>query len=258
MQVLTDLATWQSLRETMAPVLSLGFVPTMGNLHAGHASLIKRSVEENDLTVLSVFVNPTQFDDPDDLSRYPQTPHLDCEMAEKLGVDYVLMPDRAQLYRDDYRFEIKEKRDSLLLEGLHRVGHFNGVLTVVMKLLSLVRPARAYFGEKDYQQYRLIKDMAASFFMSVEIIPCAIVREASGLALSSRNQRLSAEGREKAAELSRLLFSRCSVDLMIEKLKSFGIEVDYVADIDGRRFAAVVIESVRLIDNVPLSMVDYS
>ena len=156
----------------------LGFVPTMGALHQGHLSLVEASRENNALTIVSVFVNPKQFDDTGDFDAYPVDHGSDLKQLEEAGADVVLMPDATQIYKDDYRFKVTESDFSQRLCGAHRPGHFDGVLTVVMRLLNLVRPDNAYFGEKDYQQLQLIRDMAAAFFMPVNIVACATVREA--------------------------------------------------------------------------------
>ncbi|MGA0840714.1 MAG: pantoate--beta-alanine ligase, partial [Pseudomonadales bacterium] len=160
MKCFEHLDHWRATRAGLEAT-RVGFVPTMGALHAGHASLLSRSVAECDYTVLSIYVNPTQFNDPSDLDRYPRTLSEDLALAESLGVDAVLLPDYASLYPDGYRYRLDETGFSRTLCGAHRPGHFVGVLTVVMKLLNLVRPWRAYFGEKDYQQYVLIRDLCA-------------------------------------------------------------------------------------------------
>jgi len=229
-------------------------VATMGALHAGHAELIRRSVAECAVTVVSVFVNPTQFNDPNDLANYPDTLQADLSLAESLGADYVLTPRYDDLYADDFRYQVCEQSLSRELCGAHREGHFTGVLTVVMKLLNIVRPQRAYFGEKDYQQYLLIRDMCNAFFLDVEIVPCAIVREADGLAMSSRNALLDPAGRRLAPTLNRLIAMPCSDAHVAAKLAQAGFAVDYVVTKGDRRFAAVTVQcgahSVRLIDNV--------
>ena len=248
----SDLSAWRAARRGLEG--SVGFVPTMGALHRGHASLIERSVAECEHTVLSVYVNPTQFNNPQDLEHYPRTLEADLAMASELGVDSVLTPDYASLYPDDYRYRVDEDGLSASLCGAHRPGHFSGVLTVVMKLLNLVRPSRAYFGEKDYQQYLLIRDMCAAFLMDVEIVPCATVRAPDGLALSSRNALLDADGRARAPEFARLLRSSDTDDAVARRLEAAGFAVDYVETRAGRRFGAVVVRGggreVRLIDNV--------
>lgn len=236
---------------------AIGFVPTMGALHEGHASLLARSRSECARTVLSIYVNPTQFNDPRDLEAYPRSQAADLALAESLGVDAVLLPRFDELYADDYRYRVDESAFSRTLCGAHRPGHFTGVLTVVMKLLNLVRPARAYFGEKDYQQYLLIRDMVAAFFMKVEIVPCATARAPDGLALSSRNQLLDAPARLLAPKFPALLRDVRSDDVVTSALQAAGFEVDYVATVDQRRFGAVVVRcgsrTVRLIDNVSLN-----
>ena len=155
----------------------IGFVPTMGALHIGRAALIERSVAECDVTVLSIYLNPTQFDNIADLEKYPATVEADLELAKNLGIEIVLMPDYEQMYPDGFRYQVEETQFSHRLCGAHRTGHFTGVLTVVMKLLNIVRPQRAYFGEKDFQQYKLIESMADAFFLDVEIVACQTVRE---------------------------------------------------------------------------------
>jgi pantoate--beta-alanine ligase len=224
----------------------------MGSLHAGHTSLVEHSLAENAKTVVSVFVNPSQFNDPADLRDYPRTLDADVETLQRLGVDHVFVPDRDTVYPDDYRYRLSESDVSTRLCGAHRPGHFDGVLTVVMRLFNIIHPDRAYFGEKDYQQYRLIADMAAAFFMDIDIRPCPIVRDSDGVALSSRNTLLSPEGRGVAAEFAAILTTGDSAEGVRSQLESRGIEVDYVEDWAGRRLAAVVIDGVRLIDNVPL------
>ncbi len=252
-QVFKQLEDWRACRSALEG--SLGFVPTMGALHAGHGSLIERSVAENDFTVVSIYLNPTQFNNPKDLDCYPQTLARDLEMIEALGADFVITPSFAEIYADGYRFQVDETQFSGTLCGEHRPGHFTGVLTVVMKLLNLTRADRAYFGEKDYQQYLLIRDMCDAFFMDVEIIPCATVREDDGLAMSSRNENLDAAGRAKAGLLNRLIRSNLSDAQVAQALSEAGFEVDYIVSRDGRRFAAASLACgdrvVRLIDNVP-------
>ncbi len=252
MQVFTQIAAWQGARS--APDFAghtVGFVPTMGALHAGHRALLERARAENDLVVLSIFVNPTQFDDPTDLTRYPRTMPADLALADGLA-DYVLVPTAAELYPDDYHYRVSEYILSVRWEGALRAGHFEGMLTVVLKLLNLVRPDRAYFGEKDWQQLQLVRGMARALFLPVEIVPCPTVREPDGLALSSRNRRLSAAGRTRAAAFPQIMRKACSASLAAAALRSAGFEVDYVDDVDGVRLGAIRIEGVRLIDNVRL------
>jgi len=228
-----------------------GFVPTMGALHEGHASLIRRSVAENHRTVASVFLNPTQFNNPDDLANYPVTFADDVALLERLGTDVLFAPERDAVYPDGYRYRVGETDLSADLCGATRPGHFEGVLTVVLKLLNLVKPTRAYFGEKDWQQYRLIAGMKDAFFLDAEIVPCPIVREPSGLAMSSRNRRLSAEELAVAPTLYRELTSGKSIEAIRAELEGAGFAVDYLEEREGRLFAAAFLGSVRLIDNVP-------
>jgi pantoate--beta-alanine ligase len=233
--------------------ISLGYVPTMGALHEGHLSLVDRSRTENDRTLVSIFVNPTQFDDPADLDAYPRTLERDLEMLDAAGVDFVLLPRAEEMYADRFHYRVSETDLSTTLEGIHRPGHFDGVLTVVLKLLNIAAAERAYFGEKDWQQLRLVRGMADAFFLPTTIVACPTVRESTGLALSSRNARLTTPDRERAATLHRILSSAATVEDAIDQLTDAGFAVDYVADRDGRRLAAVRLAGVRLIDNVPLS-----
>ncbi len=252
MDVFRTLAEWRAARRSMQG--TIGFVPTMGALHEGHASLLRRCRAENDQAVLSIYVNPTQFNDAADLERYPRTLEADLAIARELGVDAVLVPSYEALYPDDFRFRVDETEFSRELCGVHRPGHFTGVLTVVLKLLNLVRPQRAYFGEKDYQQYLLIRDMCSALFLDVEIVPCNTVREADGLALSSRNARLDSAARTLAPTLYERLSSNLDDASVARQLAGAGFSVDYVETRDGRRFGAASLASdggqVRLIDNV--------
>lgn len=235
---------------------SVGFVPTMGALHPGHASLIERSVRENDATIVSIYVNPTQFDNVVDLEKYPQLPEADSEMVHASGGDAIFAPTWAEMYPDGFAYFVDETGLSQTLCGASRPGHFRGVLTVVMKLLSIVRPDRAYFGEKDYQQYLLIDGMAKAFHLETAIVPCPIVRESDGLAMSSRNLRLDACARAKAPLIHQLISSDLDDVAVIERLTDAGFRVDYVVTEHGRRFAAARIgevdNEVRLIDNVAI------
>lgn len=228
----------------------VGFVPTMGALHNGHKSLIKRALEENEIAVVSIFVNPTQFDDKKDLANYPKDNEKDFEILQDMGVDYFFHPTYNELYPDDYKYKVVENSFSKKLCGASRPGHFDGVLTVVMKLLNIINPQRSYFGEKDYQQYKLVKNMCDAFFMSTEIILCPTVRDDDGLALSSRNALLTPTERENAALFPSLLKSKLSPDEIKRELIKQGFKIDYIEDMDGRRFGAVYIGNVRLIDNV--------
>ncbi len=251
-RIFKSMLEWRTERALLdLTPLSIGFVPTMGALHAGHRSLLEQARAENDRVVLSIFVNPTQFDEPADLLGYPQTLEADLGLATGLA-DHVLVPDTVEMYPDEYLYRVTESDLSWRLEGAHRPGHFDGVLTVVLKLLNLVRPHRAYFGEKDRQQLELVREMVQAFFLPVEIVPCPTVRDPDGLALSSRNRRLSPAGRERAAAFPRILREAASPSAAAEALDTAGFGVDYVEDRKGVRLAAVRLERVRLIDNVRL------
>ena len=254
MKILRCMAQWRKLRASLTG--RIGFVPTMGALHYGHLSLLQASAADNDLTVLSIYVNATQFNDPNDFAKYPNTLEDDLAQAEAAGVDVVLLPDYDQMYADGFRYQLTENVFSTQLCGTDRPGHFTGVLTVVMKLLNLVRADRAYFGLKDYQQYTLIRDMCATFFMPTEIVGCDIVREADGLAMSSRNRLLDPEARQLAGRFNRLLAEAASDEQACLSLQAAGMQVAYVRSIGQRRCGAVVIgegsDAVRLIDNVPV------
>lgn len=252
MKVAHGLAEWREVRAGDGFAgRTVGFVPTMGALHAGHRALLARARAENERVVLSIFVNPTQFNDPNDLARYPRTLAADLAVADGL-VDAVFAPAAEALYPDAFRYRVSESDLSARWEGAHRPGHFDGVLTVVAKLLNLVQPHRSYFGEKDWQQLQLVRGMAEALFLPGEIIACPTVRAVDGLALSSRNARLSAAGREKAPVFHGILRSAPLPDQAMAALRDAGFEVDYVADHDGVRLGAVRLEGVRLIDNVRL------
>ncbi len=184
----------------------VGLVPTMGALHAGHASLVKRCVAENDVAVVSVFVNPTQFNDKNDLIKYPRTLEADCRLLEDCGVAYVFAPSVEEMYPEPDMRQFSYAPLDTVMEGAFRPGHFNGVCQIVSKLFDSVEPDRAYFGEKDFQQLTIICEMVRRMNYPLEIVGCPIVREADGLALSSRNARLSAEERKNALKISQALF----------------------------------------------------
>ena len=187
--------------------MKIGLVPTMGALHEGHASLVRRSVKENDVTVVSVFVNPTQFNDKNDLKNYPRTLEADCALLEKEGASIVFAPTVEEMYpQEDTRVFSFAPLDTVM-EGACRPGHFNGVAQIVSKLFYAVEADKAYFGEKDFQQLAIIREMVRQLELDVEIVGCPIVREDDGLALSSRNTLLSPEERERALTISRTLFA---------------------------------------------------
>lgn len=253
---ISELVIAESLSEVRAALSAReggwGFVPTMGALHAGHASLVERARAENPNVLVSIFVNPTQFNDPRDLEKYPRTREADIALLKSHGAHVVWFPRYEELYADQFRYQISENLFSHELCGKSRPGHFTGMLTVVMKLLQATRPARAYFGEKDYQQLELVRGMSKAFFLPTQIVACPIARDEKGLALSSRNTRLSPAGiataRAFAQELARQEHSLESLRLALEKLD---LSIDYLVDHTERRYAAVVIEGVRLIDNRP-------
>ncbi len=252
-KIIESLKEWQLIRKKLShDTVDLGFVPTLGNLHAGHESLLQRSQRENSITVLSVFVNPTQFDNKNDFKNYPRTLDQDVLTAEKNGIDYVLAPDFTALYPDNYAYKIVNADMSSPLEGAFRPGHFDGVLTIVLKLLLLVKPTHTYFGEKDYQQLTLIKGLAKAFFLETEIVECATVRNEFGLPLSSRNSRLTEEQYRLAQWFPKIFHSGESCENIKKQLIQKGFTVDYVEDYERRRFAAVRLADIRLIDNIVL------
>lgn len=255
---------------------SIALVPTMGALHAGHASLVERAVKENDVVVVSVFVNPTQFNDKNDLKNYPRTLEADCVLLEKVGATVAFAPSVEEMYpsEDTRRFSF-EPLDTVM-EGACRPGHFNGVAQIVSKLFYAVEPHRAYFGEKDFQQLAIIREMVRQLALSVEIVGCPIVRENDGLAMSSRNTLLSAEERERALAISRTLFdsllyakehslaeTRAFVENCIQEAD--GLELEYFQIVDGNTLQeikewgdssyvvgciALFCGKIRLIDNI--------
>jgi len=250
MNVSSTLAVWRARRRGLDGC-TIGFVPTMGALHRGHSSLVERCRGENQVVVVSIFVNPSQFNDPRDLERYPHTLDQDLALLQNLGVDEVIVPSARELYPNGYRFRVEPHESDLVLEGSHRPGFLQGVMTVVLKLLNLVRADRAYFGEKDYQQLKIISEMTQEFFLPTQIIPCPTVREESGLAMSSRNALLSAAARDKAAHLFQALTTASSCAEARTVLEAQGFQVEYIEERWARRLAAVNFEGVRLIDNVP-------
>ena len=254
----------------------VGLVPTMGALHAGHASLVKRCVEENDVAVVSVFVNPTQFNDKNDLIKYPRTLDADCELLESVGASFVFAPSVEEMYPEpDTRVFSFSPLDTVM-EGKFRPGHFNGVAQIVSKLFDAVRPDRAYFGEKDFQQLAIIRKMVKQLHYNLEIVGCPIVREEDGLALSSRNARLSTVEREIALNISKTLYkSRTfAVDHSVEETLQFveseigkvqGLQLEYFEIVDGNTLQSIAnwddttyavgcitvfCGEVRLIDNI--------
>ena len=270
----TEIAGLKTLKNT------IGFVPTMGALHYGHVSLIERARRECNVVVASIFVNPTQFNDKNDLLKYPRSPEKDLAMLEATGTDLVFMPDVSEMYPEN---EAEEKFEfgnlDKVLEGAHRPGHFKGVARVVAKLFRIVTPDRAYFGEKDFQQLTIIRAITSKLFPEIQIIACTTVREVDGLAMSSRNALLDKHTRTEASLISRTLFmvrdskTNYSVDelkkIVEEKINSsrfLKLEYFEIADaltlqplseidesINARAFIAVKAGTVRLIDNISLN-----
>ena len=222
----------------------IGLVPTMGALHQGHASLVKRSVKENDVTVVSVFLNPTQFNDKADLERYPRNLDADCKLLEECHADYVFAPSVKEMYpTPDYR-QFNFPPVTTVMEGAKRPGHFNGVCQVVSRLFYIVRPDRAYFGEKDWQQIAVVKRLVKYIDMNVEIVECPIVREADGLAMSSRNSLLTPEERAIAPNIYKVLkesieYSKNHTveethNKVVDDINAIdGVEVEYFEIVDG-------------------------
>ena len=222
----------------------IGLVPTMGALHEGHASLVRRSVKENGITVVSVFVNPTQFNDKNDLKNYPRTLEADCQLLEKCGADYVLAPSVEEMYPQPDRRQFEYPPVSTVMEGAHRPGHFNGVCQVVSRLFYIVKPQRAYFGEKDWQQIAVVKAMVRHLGLKVDIVECDIVRDADGLAKSSRNTLLTADERAIAPQIYKALKESIEYaknhtvtkthDSVVSQINSVdGLEVEYFSIVDG-------------------------
>ena len=234
---------------------SIGLVPTMGSLHEGHIALLRSARAENETVVMSLFVNPAQFGDASDLAKYPRDEERDLELAREAGADLVFAPSVDEMYPRGFQTWVDVTELGAILEGRFRPGHFRGVATVVLKLLNIVRPTRVYFGQKDAQQVEVIRRLAADLAVEVELRIVPTVRDADGLALSSRNARLTAEERAAALALPRALTTRDRAAALAELASSNGLEVDYVevVDFDPPVLAgAVRVGSTRLIDNVPL------
>ena len=254
----------------------IGFVPTMGALHEGHASLVKLAVAENDVVVVSDFVNPTQFNDQNDLLKYPRTLEADCELLEKVGAHYVFAPSVEEIYPEPDTRQFSYAPLDTVMEGKFRPGHFNGVCQVVSKLFMMVEPHCAYFGEKDFQQLAIIREMVKQMNFPIRIVGCPIVREFDGLALSSRNARLSDIQRAQALNISKTLFAskEYAATHTVEETQAFveqaiaaseGLELEYFEIVDGltlQKIAGwdetdyavgcitVFCGEVRLIDNI--------
>lgn len=272
--------TINELRQQLAVVREqngkIGFVPTMGALHEGHASLVRRSVLENAATVVSIFVNPTQFNDKKDLEKYPRTLESDSLLLEKEGATFIFAPTVEEMYPQPDTRQFDYAPLDTVMEGAFRPGHFNGVCQIVSKLFDAVKPDRAYFGEKDFQQLAIIREMTRRLELPIEIVGCPIVREPDGLALSSRNMRLSSAERENALKISQALFKSTTFALthsvadtqrFVEEMiqASEGLQLEYFSIVDGRTLQpvqnwedaeeivgciTVFCGEVRLIDNI--------
>lgn len=254
----------------------IGLVPTMGALHAGHIALVKRCVAENDICVVSDFVNPTQFNDKHDLETYPRTLEADCALLEPVGCDYVFAPSVAEMYPEPDTRVFDLGPVAAVMEGPRRPGHFNGVAQVVSKLFYIVEPDNAYFGEKDFQQIAVIREMVRQLNLPVHIVDCPIQREADGLALSSRNTRLTPEQRQKAPVIARTLKESTTfvpaksvqevIDFVVNTINQVPeMKVEYFEIVDGHTMQSiknwsdttypvgcitVYCGEVRLIDNI--------
>ncbi|WP_418179402.1 pantoate--beta-alanine ligase [Aliarcobacter lanthieri] len=270
MEVIKTIEELQNIRKNINK--SVGFVPTMGALHNGHISLIKKAKEENEVVIVSVFVNPTQFLPNEDLSKYPRREEADIRICQMCKVDYLFMPEVSTMYTDE-EVLIKAPQNSYILEGFTRPGHFDGVLQIVLKLFNLTLPTNAYFGKKDAQQLVLIQQMVKNLFLPINIIPCDIVREVDGLALSSRNVYLDTTQRENALLISKSLYMAGSLiasgerNIKAVKDKIYKImnslDIEYVAIVDRNFNQLEIIEpsntiilvvvkfgNVRLLDNI--------
>ncbi len=270
MQVLKTIEELQEIRKNISG--TVGFVPTMGALHNGHISLIKQARNENDVVIVSIFVNPTQFLPGEDLDAYPRKDEADKKICQMCKVDYLFMPEISTMYTKE-EVKVKAPNKSYILEGKTRPGHFDGVLQVVLKLFNLTQPTNAYFGKKDAQQLSLIQQMVKNFFLPINIVPCDIVREEDGLALSSRNVYLDATQRKDALLISKSLYMAGSLiskgersvkavkDKIYEIMKT--LDVEYVAIVDREFNELEIIEpkntiilvvarfgNTRLLDNI--------
>jgi len=276
MKLVRTVKDLQQELENSGQAAGVGFVPTMGALHNGHLSLVNRAVAENKVVVVSVFVNPTQFNDPKDLERYPRTLEADLKLLEPAGCDIVFAPSVQEVYPEPDTRKFNFGDLETVMEGKFRPGHFNGVAQVVSRLFELVKPAKAYFGLKDFQQLAIIKNMVKQLQLPVEVVPCAIVREESGLAMSSRNELLTSEQRENAVTISKTLFKakellgqknvRELAEWVINEVNNNPLlEVEYFEIVDDEKLQsvkswnedstkvgciAVYCGKIRLIDNI--------
>ena len=229
---------------------TIGLVPTMGALHEGHASLVRRSVGENDVTVVSIFLNPTQFNDKNDLAKYPRTLEADCRLLEQCGATIAFAPSVDEVYPEPDTRSFNYPPTDSVMEGAFRPGHFNGVCQIVSKLFAMIEPDRAYFGEKDFQQIAVIRRMVEDLGFTLQIVPCPVVREASGLALSSRNTLLNDDERQIASNIYQTLAQsrewaktesvQAVHDHVVSQINAIsGLEVQYYSIVDGRTLADV-------------------
>lgn len=255
MKIINTIQEWKKELNTFELATTIGFVPTLGGLHAGHISLFNQCRKQNTTAVASIFLNPTQFNNQNDLITYPSNLEDDIKQAQQAGIDYLFLPTKDLIYPDNYTFQVVENDLSMTMEGEHRPGHFTGVLTVVMKLLNIIKPNTLYLGEKDYQQAMLIKNMIDAFFMDVSVNICPTIRDNNGLALSSRNQKLNTQQQKIASMLSKVLTKNCSDNEAINELNNKGFNVEYIKTYNNRRYGAINFENVRLIDNVSLNSI---
>lgn len=227
---------------------TIGLVPTMGALHEGHASLVRRSVKENDVTVVSIFLNPTQFNDPKDLERYPRTLDSDCQLLEACGAQIAFAPSVKEVYPEPDTRHFSYPPTDEVMEGSRRPGHFNGVCQIVSKLFYMADPDKAYFGEKDYQQIAVIRRMVDDLGFKLEIVPCPVIREENGLARSSRNALLAPEEKAIAPNIYRILQESKQLNLSVDETRQWcidqinaidGLEVEYYSIVDGNTLADV-------------------
>lgn len=251
MEVISTIsALRQRLDEARSQGQTIGLVPTMGALHEGHASLVRRSVSENDITVVSIFLNPTQFNDKTDLAKYPRTLEADCALLEQCGATIAFAPSVEEIYPEPDTRQFSYPPTDSVMEGAFRPGHFNGVCQIVSKLFQMTNPTRAYFGEKDFQQIAVIRRMVEDLGFQLQIVPCPVIREESGLARSSRNTLLTAEERNIASNIYRVLkesrqwMTKASVaevhDRVCNEINAIdGLEVQYYSIVDGRSLAEV-------------------
>ena len=252
MKTINNTLEFIGLREKISCSKTIGFVPTMGCLHKGHSSLIKKAKEDNDLVVLSIFINPTQFNNSDDYNNYPNNLEKDLELATNLGVDYVFLPNINCIYPNGYIFNIEPSHPTIKkFEGEYRPGHFKGMLTIVMKMLLIVKPSQTYFGEKDYQQAILVESLIKDFFLNIKCHICPTIRTSSGLPYSSRNARLSSTQRDKANNVYAMIkkINKKNITEIKNKLEQQNINIDYLEINNDRLFLAFYIDNIRLIDN---------